>query len=233
MTLALMQPYLFPYMGYFQLINAVDKFVIYDDAQYIKRGWINRNRILSGSTDFLFSFSIKKAPHTLNINQRFFANSFKSEKEKFAKTLHQLYRRAPNFSETMNLIENILDYNNDNVAIFIANSLSKIIDYLDMDTFFVFSSTIVRKVPFKREENIVYINQLLGADHYINLIGGRELYSKEYFREKGIKLSFLKMKEFQYKQFTNDFVPQLSIIDILMFNDKQKVQQYLGEYELI
>jgi hypothetical protein len=235
MKLAIMQPYLFPYFGYFQLINTVDKFIIYDDVQYIKGGWINRNRILLNTQAHLFTFSIKNDSTFLNINQRYFTNKLDKEKEKFFKIVDSAYSKAPFYSSTKKLLECILltDELNVSVSDMITQSLILICNYLDISTQFYTSSEIDKDNTLKGEERVIAINKCLGSKHYINSIGGETLYSKDVFKENGITLSFIKPKLVEYKQFENQFVPWLSIIDVLMFNSVEKIREMLKEYELI
>lgn len=233
MKIAIMQPYLFPYIGYFNLINVADKFIILDDVQYRKGGWINRNRIILNKQEYLFTFSIKKESTFLNINQRFFADSFSQESKNFITIIDSAYRKAPFYSDIKNLLEYILSTNDLNISNMITRSLKLICNYLDIKTEFYISSELTKDNTLKGEERIIDINKCLGAKNYINSIGGEKLYSKDVFQENGIKLSFIKPKLVEYKQFSNQFVPWLSIIDILMFNSIEAIRDMLKEYELI
>lgn len=232
MKLAIMQPYLFPYFGYFQLISIVDKFIIYDDVQYIKGGWINRNRILLNTQAHLFTFSVKNDSAFLNINQRYFTNKFDKEKQKFLKIVYSAYSKAPFYLNIRKLLERILFTEELNISNMITQSLMLICNYLDIGTQFYISSEINKDNTLKGEERVISINKCLGSKHYINSVGGKTLYSKDVFKENGIKLSFIKPKLVEYKQFENQFVPWLSIIDVLMFNSVEKIREMLQEYEL-
>ena len=123
MKLASMQPYLFPYLGYFQLIRAAGRFVVSDDVQYIRGGWINRNRILSGNKPLLFTFSVKRASHSLNINERYFSEKNAEDKKGFIHMLHSAYAKAPYYDPTIRLIHNILENREQNVSHFIEQSI--------------------------------------------------------------------------------------------------------------
>lgn len=233
MKAAIMQPYLFPYLGYFQLIKAADVFVIHDDVQYIKGGWINRNRILVNNQAYLFTFSIKKAPYYLPINQRFFSGDLYKEKKRFFNTLKFAYCRAPFYEEVIDLVNEIFNFQESNITLFIENSLVKLCSYMEIGTIFKRSSNLDKDTQLNGEQRVIAINQKLGADHYINPIGGTELYSNTEFARNGIRLSFIKSDEISYSQFNKNFVPSLSIIDVLMFNSRDKVKELLNEYELI
>ncbi|WP_433941606.1 WbqC family protein [Paenibacillus lautus] len=234
MKLGIMQPYLFPYIGYFQLINCSDLFVIYDDVQYINRGWINRNRLLNKGQPFLFTLSLKKDSSTLNINERMFSDDFDNESQKLLKSLEYFYSKAPHFRETMNLIADIFQFKTPNISEFISNQISKVCEHLDIKTPLLLSSKINRDLSLKGVDAIIDIVRVLRGDHYINPIGGTNLYSKNQFDINGIQLSFLKTNNIRYPQFNNDeFVSNLSIIDVLMFNSKSEISELLLKYELI
>ncbi|WP_066327039.1 WbqC family protein [Anoxybacteroides amylolyticum] len=233
MKIAIMQPYLFPYIGYFQLIHTVDVFVLYDDVQFIKKGWIHRNRLLVNDKDYLFTLSLQKSPRETIIKEKFFSDQFDYEKGKLLQLIEHSYRKAPFFNEVYPLIQHIISHQDRNVCSFIYQSLVAICGYLEIKTRFIFSSEINKNNALKGQEKIIEINKLLKSDCYINPIGGTELYSKARFREEGLELYFLKPKLIQYKQFGAEFIPWLSIIDVLMFNSKDIVKNFLNEYQLI
>ncbi|WP_292521851.1 WbqC family protein [Methanoculleus sp.] len=234
MKIGIMQPYLFPYLGYFQLIKAVDTFVVFDDVQYIKRGWINRNQIQLNRNPYLFTFGVKKDTMTRPINQRFYAeDTYYAARDDFLKTLSRSYRKAPYFKEVNELVTGILRYGDLNVSRFNVNALRKICDYAKINTPFILSSSLERDRGLRAQEAIIEINTILGSRCYINPIGGRELYSLEEFERNGIALKFIRMHEMTYPQFSGDFIPNLSIIDVLMFSSRDEVEGLLNGYELV
>jgi hypothetical protein len=233
MKISIMQPYLFPYIGYFQLINMADKFVIHDDVQYIKGGWINRNRILLNREAYLFTLSIKNDSAFLNINQRFFTENFDKERKKILNIVELSYRKAPYYSNVKKLLDCIFYLDKMNISQMIIHSLKIICDYLDINTQFYISSELTKDNTLKGEQRVININKCLEADHYINSIGGEKLYSRDVFEKNDIKLSFLQPRFAEYSQFDNQFVPWLSIIDVLMFNNKEEVQEILSQYDLM
>jgi hypothetical protein len=230
MKLAIMQPYFFPYIGYFQLINAVDTFVVYDDIEYTKKGWINRNRILMNGKDFLFSIPLRNDSDFLEINKRFLADNYPEHKKKILGQVQSAYSRAPEFKKIFPLVEECMNFPDNNLFNFILNSINKTCAFLDINTQFILSSALKIDKGLKGEEKVVAINKILGSSVYINAIGGQELYSKENFLQNGIELKFIKMGTIQYKQFNNEFVPGLSIIDVMMFNPKEKIKEYLQSH---
>lgn len=229
MKVAIMQPYLFPYIGYFQLIHAVDTFVIYDNIKYTKKGWINRNRILVNGHDEYFSVPIKKDSDALHVNQRVLAETFKEDKIKLLARIKESYRSAPHFSTVLPLIETVMESGKTNLFDFIFFALQSVCHYLDIKTPIVVSSTIDINHQLKGQDKVLAIAKSLGATNYINAIGGIELYSKEDFSNQGITLQFINSKEITYRQFNSNFIPWLSIIDLMMFNSKEKVRDFLSE----
>ena len=234
MKVSIMQPYLFPYLGYFQLIHAVDIFVIYDDVQYIHHGWINRNKLLFDNKDHFFTFTVKKDSSKKLINQRFYSHElFETLKNNFLKRIKCTYKKAPYFSETYDLLSEILNYSNLNVAVFNSNSLKILCKSMRVETKFIMSSNLNKNNNLIGQERGFEILKLLGSQYEINAIGGLDLYSPDVYLQHGVTLKFIKMNDIKYPQFGNEFIPSLSIIDVLMFNSKDKIKGLLDEYELI
>jgi hypothetical protein len=233
MKIGLMQPYLFPYIGYFQLIWIADRFVVHDDVQYIRQGWINRNQIVLHSRKFLFVFSVKHDDYSKNINERFYADAFEAETRKFFSNIDQSYSKAPYFAEVRTLLTEVLGSPERNVSKLNTLSIIKICKHLGIDTEILVSSEIQFEKSLKAEERVIAINKKLGSTHYFNPIGGRELYSKDRFREDGIQLSFLRPILSPYKQTTAKFLPGLSIIDVMMNCSRESIMEMLGDYELV
>lgn len=233
MKLAIMQPYIFPYIGYFQLINAVDTFVAYDNIQFTKKGWINRNRILINGKDDFITLPLKKDSDYLNVDQRKLSETFVTEKIKLLRRITESYRKAPEFNTVFPLVEKVINAEKDNLFEFIFYSLQATCQFLDIKTTFVKSSDISIDHNLKSQDKVIAICKALGAIQYINPIGGLELYSKETFNEQQIQLNFIKSNAVEYSQFNNEFVPWLSIIDVMMFNSKERVQQYLQSFYTI
>ena len=229
MTLAIIQPYFLPYIGYFQLIKAVDKFVVYDDVNFIKRGWINRNNILVNGKAQLFTISLNRASQNRLINEIEIGDDFQN----FLRTIEMAYKKAPYFDEVYELLQHIIVYPDRNVANFIANSLQEISCYLQLNTEFLMSSSIEKNNSNHGQVKIMEICQILDADIYINPKGGQELYDKQYFTDHGIQLYFIDSIFYPYKQFKNEFVGGLSMLDILMFNSKESISEMLDKYRLI
>ncbi|MFH1196291.1 MAG: WbqC family protein [bacterium] len=230
MKVAIMQPYFMPYIGYFQLINMVDKYVVYDNIQYTKKGWINRNRILKNGVDVYITIPLEKDSDFIDICERLVADNFNTKN--FLNQIIGAYKNAPYFNETLNLIEQVVSNRDRNLFDFIFYSIVKMCEYLDIETEILISSNINIDHSLKGKDKVIHICKALNADPYINSIGGLELYDKNEFMLNGIELKFIKTNEIVYKQFGNDFVSNLSIIDVMMFNSKKKIKEMLNEYEL-
>jgi len=234
MRLAIMQPYFMPYIGYFQLINVVDEFVLYDNIEYTKKGWINRNRILVNGKDEYVSIPLKKDSDFLHVNQRFLSDSSLAEMNKILNKIGEVYRKAPHYTQTMALLNDIFLCEEKNLFEFIKHSILKTLTFLNIQTPIAISSTIPIQHHLKSEEKVLAICKNQQAQTYINPIGGLTLYSHATFKQSQINLQFIKSNLFQYPQFNNEFVPWLSIIDVLMFNGVDKVKQIINtEFQLI
>jgi hypothetical protein len=229
MTIAIMQPYFFPYIGYFQLVNSVDKFIIYDDVNFIKQGWIARNRIILQGKEHYVILQLNGASSFKKINEI----QIGTNADKLLKTIYQAYNKAPFFPSSFPIIEKIIKVNIKNLADFLINQLIILTSYLGISTELLISSSINKNNNLKGSKKIIHICNILGATKYINSIGGSELYNKEDFQNSGINLYFLKSKPIKYKQFGDIFFSNLSIIDVMMFNDVPTIKNYLNQYELI
>lgn len=231
MKLAVMQPYFLPYLGYFQLIDQVDKFVILDDVQFIKSGWINRNYILHGDKPLLFTIPVHKlSSKSLIRDVKVIYDSGRIIK--FLKTIKLNYSKSPFFKNIIPLIELTLENVNTNISDFSLTGIKAVNEYLGIKTEIIESSSIYRNINLNGEERILDICRQEGADEYFNLSGGIDLYSKELFNSKGIKLNFIRSKKIEYKQFKSEFTGPLSIIDNLMFNSPDEVKKSLQEFEI-
>jgi len=233
MKLAIMQPYLFPYIGYYQLMNAVDEFILYSNIQYTKKGWINRNRVLVNGKDEYIILPLKKGSDYLHIKDRYLADTWEVDRKKLINRITESYRKAPNFIEVFEVIERCILYQDKNLFNFLLWSLQQINEYINITTKLVTSSTIEINHSLKSEEKVIAICKAQNATTYINPIGGVGLYHKNGFSNVGIELQFLQAKDVEYNQYINEFVPWLSIIDVLMFNSVEEIRLLLKKYELV
>ena len=234
MTLGIMQPYLFPYIGYFQLINSVDKFVIYDDVNFIKQGWINKNRILLNCNEYAFTVPLSNASSFQTIDKTAINYKlFPAWKDKFLKTLAQAYTKAPNYAVVAELVNNVLSQNQETISQMALTSIADIYSYLGLEKDIVPTSACYNNNEFKASERVIDICKKEGATAYINPIGGQELYAKAAFAAAGLQLNFIKSHKIEYPQFKCAFVPWLSIIDLLMLLSKEQIILYLSAYELV
>jgi len=229
MKLAIMQPYLFPYIGYYQLINAVDVFVLYDDVTWIKQGWINRNRIIVNQKEFMFTLQVKGASSNKLIKDV----KLGANKNKVLKTITQAYKKAPFFDNYYKSIETIFNYKSEYLIDFLYNSFYEVLKLLGINTNLLLSSNIDKNNELKSQEKVIDVCKILKAQNYINSIGGYDLYSKQIFKENGVELKFLRTDEIIYPQLSSSFIPNLSIIDVIMNNSIEQIQKYLNQYSLV
>ena len=232
MKLGIMQPYFLPYIGYFQLLASVDQFIVYDNIKYTKKGWINRNRMLLNGKDAIFSLPLKKDSDARYVVDRKLATDF--DRTKLLNQFKGAYGRAPHFELTYPVLEQIVRHEDANLFRYIHNSIVRLSEYLGIKTEIRISSDIVINHDLKGQDKVLALCKAVGADTYINTIGGVELYSKDDFRVQGIGLQFIKARPFEYAQFGAPLVPWLSIVDVLMFNPLDVVRKRIeNNYELI
>lgn len=228
MKLAIMQPYLFPYLGYFHLIRAVDAFVVYDDVNFIKGGWINRNYVLGREQKQLVTLPLRGASPNKLINEV----QVGDRQDKLLETIRHTYAKAPQFCLVFPLLESILHYPERNLAGFLENSLRQLCGYLGLAPAWHVSSSLPKDNDLRGQDKVLAICEQLGANHYINVPGGRALYDTEAFARRGLQLSFIQPRCVEYRQFSKPFVPDLSIVDVMMFNDATQCASLLQAYEL-
>jgi hypothetical protein len=230
--ISVMQPYFLPYLGYWQLIAAADIFVLLDDVNFIVRGYINRNTILVNGRGHLFSLPVADASQNRLIKETKL-NFPPSARSKLLKTIAAAYKKAPRFSTVFPLLESIVLFSENDLTKYIRRSLLLISGYLGLDTEFLLSSALEKDESKKGQSRIIEICLRLEAEMYVNSPGGRDLYDPAEFRRHGLTLRFLRPGKVVYPQFNQyDFIPNLSIIDVMMFNDVPRIGDFLKEYTL-
>ena len=228
MKLAVMQPYLFPYIGYFQLIYAADIFLIYDDVAYIKRGFVNRNNLLTPNGVTRFTVSVPGGSQ----NKLFSDLKFSRNVDKVLKMIEHGYSKAPYFDDVFPIIRETLEFEDRSIASVCMKSYENIFSYLSIDRKIRKTSDLDYDRSTSALERLVMLCEYFGADCYINSPGGRKLYAKPDFANRGIKLKFIDSLPVTYSQGTSEFVPNLSIIDVLMRCSPETVKNFLTYYEL-
>jgi len=234
MTIAIMQPYFLPYIGYFQLMNAVDEFIVYDNIEFSKKGWINRNRILVNGKDSFITLPLKKDSDYLDVKDRYLANTWKDDRVKMKNRIIESYRKAPFFDGAYPVVDKCIFFDDMNLFNFIFHSITTIKEHLEIPAQLHISSFINIDHELKAQGKVIEICKARNAAKYVNPIGGISLYDKDEFKDEGIDLGFLKSNDVIYKQFNHDFIPWLSIIDVLMFNSKDMIKDNLiSNYSII
>lgn len=226
MKLAIMQPYLFPYLGYFQLIRAVDSFVVYDDVNYIKGGWINRNYILAKGVKQLITLPLQGASPNKLINQVEVGG-----RHKILESIRHSYAKAPHFDTVYPILEDILSNKEKNLAKFLDHQLRRICEYLGLSPQWHISSRLIKDNELRGQDKVLSICKLLNASHYVNVPGGRTLYDRNSFNARGLQLSFIQPNAIRYHQLGSGFTSNLSIVDVMMFNDTEECSKLLKAYD--
>ena len=237
MKLGVMQPYFFPYLGYFHLLHNVDLFIVYDTVQFIKQGWINRNRILHPNRSgwqYIYA-PVQKASFTSSYQTLILDVKISNSKPWARHILGQLdhYKKAAPFAnETIEFVEECLAGNIDSISRLNVNILSQCTNLLKLDFQYRFSSELDLVLDMQRsaEERILDLCEYLGAKEYVNLPGGTDLYHVENFKNRNIKLTFQNLPEYVYDTGPYTFESNLSIIDLLMWNSPTDIHRYLDEH---
>jgi hypothetical protein len=226
-----MQPYFLPHIGYFQLIDSVDKFLLYNDVNYINRGWINRNRLLVNGKEHLFTIPLSRASQNKLIYEIELADD--TWKAKLLRKVEQSYSKAPQYREVYSLLLRVLNASTQKLDDFIYNSIEIVSEFLSLKSTLGRTSDQYGNCDLKGAERILDICRQEKAKTYVNAVGGMSLYSRDMFAQHGVELLFLQPLSIKYPQWGQDFVPGLSIVDTLMFNDKNTVKRLLKEKKLL
>ncbi|MDH4610278.1 hypothetical protein E8F12_17155 [Pseudomonas sp. BN102] len=232
-TISIMQPYVFPYIGYFCLIEESDVFVFYDDVNFINRGWINRNRILINGTPYNFTIPLSNGSQNKLICD-IKTHSFDDFKRKFLKQIQLAYGKCPFYEVGYRYVLDVLSTEQSSISDVAIKSIERFYEVIGVDKKFVRSSACFSNTRgMARPDRLIEITKLLDSDNYVNSIGGTELYEKDYFADRGVNLSFVNPKLKSYKQISaREFVAGLSVIDVLMNNDVENIKLHLQSYEL-
>lgn len=227
-----MQPYVFPYIGYFQLISAVDKFIFFDDVNFITRGWINRNTILVNGKAHLFSLPLKKASQNLPITEIKLAID-QAWKKKFLRKLTYTYKKAPFYTDVYPILSTLFDTDYEYIATFNIASIKSVLSYLGLPFNYSRSSEIEYNRSLRGVDKVIDICKIEGATTYINLPGAGAMYANkiDFFLSKNVSLELLRVPEVEYKQFNKPFTPFLSILDVLMFNSADSIRIMVQEHK--
>ncbi|TYA56639.1 WbqC family protein [Formosa maritima] len=234
MKVAIMQPYFMPYLGYIAIINYVDEFILFDTPQFIRHGWIERNKVLKLDGDTMY-IKVPLVKHARNTTiENVIINNNLSWKHKIISQLDHYKKRAPYYKNVIALLHEIFDEEYSSIVSLNYKSLQILCRYLGIITpISIWSEMKVEIDEVKApDEWALHICKALKYDTYVNLPGGRSFFDVQKYEREGISLSFLELEPTQYKQFSNVFVPFLSIIDVLMFNDVSQVKEMLKNFNL-
>ena len=228
-----MQPYLFPYIGYFQLMHAANKFLLLDDVAWINKGWINRNRILVQGQPQYISFPVAGASQNRNIQDLDLVAPC-TWKNNIEKTLIMAYKKAPQFEHFFPVLQTILRAEIIHLSSYIFQSLQVLCQYMQLHVELVATTSTYPHNGLKGQERILDLCRKEEATVYINPPGGAALYDAKRFQQQGVQLSFLQPALTPYAQKgSNNFIPALSIIDVLMHCDASEVRHQLQQYQIV
>jgi hypothetical protein len=232
-----MQPYAFPYLGYYQLINYADQWVVFDDVQYITRGWINRNRILHPESEKewqYFTIPARKHNNKTLINAIEINHELQWKQELLGK-LSFYRKKAPFYQEAVNLVEDCLDFDSDDLSPWLVSALEKTCEYLGIPfRYSIFSRSEIDVAKIEHAGHwALEIADSMGANEYVNPPGGVSIFKEREFLDRGIELQFLRPKLNAYAQKRHSFVPGLSILDVIMWNEPDSIRLMLGDFDLL
>ena len=228
MKLAIMQPYFFPYIGYFQLIASVDKFVIYDDVNFIKRGGVNRNNILVNGAAHMMTIPLSNGKRDVLICDVMISQESDAWRQKLLKTIAQAYLKAPMFSEIYPWFEQLLMSGENSISRINTSAIRWIYERCSLNTEIIETSTRYSNRELGRADRLADICKQEQAMCYINAIGGKELYGQSMFTPYGIELRFLEAEVVPYPQSSKEFIPGLSVLDIMMNCEPSEIKKMIS-----
>ncbi len=232
-SVAIMQPYFFPYLGYFQLVHSSDAFICFDDVNFIKKGWIHRNQLIINGQSHLFSIPLIGASQNKKINQLELDN-FSKWREGFLKMIRMSYGKCSEYNLVFPWLEKLLNQEHGLITELNYNSIVGVLEFLDINSSKVIkTSSIYNNADLVAQKRIIDICMQEKADVYINAIGGQNLYQKDAFNQCGMELCFLKSREINYPQKSDIFVPYMSILDVLFNVPMQEVKNLFNNYDLL
>ena len=234
MKVAIMQPYFFPYIGYFSLIKNTDHFVFFDTPQYIRKGWINRNRVIGGGgKDIYFTVPIVKAPQDTAIRD-IKIDTGSNWQEKMRGQLSIYKKRAPFYRDVMSVVEKVINLECESISELAIESVVRTCEYLEIPIQYDVYSQMKHEAIDVREpdEWALYITRQMGYDTYVNPPGGKSFFHAEKYEKMGIDLQFLTQELPHYNQRTSEFVEGLSILDVMMFCPPEEVRKMMENYTI-
>lgn len=235
MKIAIMQPYFFPYLGYFALIKHTEQFILFDTPQFIRHGWIERNQILKQDGNKLY-IKVPLIKHSRESRiMEVLINNNEDWQNKILAQLAPYKKKAPYYYNVTKLIKEIFNYKTDSIVDFNFHSLRLVCNYLNIDTPIKIWSKMDVKIEDANapDEWALNICKALKAETYYNPIGGTSFFDTEKYINSGIEIKFMEIIPTKYNQISNEFVPYLSVIDVMMFNSKEDIQEMLNQYTLV
>ena len=232
--LAVMPPYFFPYIGYFQLLHAVDLWIMYDNIEFTKGKYHNRNFLVFNGKREVFTVNLKKTSDFAMIGDREISLEYRQKTcNKILSRIQQNYRKAPYFNEVFPWVKDVFEFPDNNLFNFADHSVKKVAEYLGIKTEIITSSSIDIDHSLRNKYRLFEFCKHFNIQYYLNPEGGVSLYNKEEFAQKGIDLHFHYAHQPEYHQIHSEkFEPYLSIIDIMMHCSVSEIQEILNDYHI-
>jgi hypothetical protein len=230
--MALMQPYFFPYIGYYQLLAYSDIFYIYDDTHYSKGGWYTRNRVLHNVKTYEY---INVSVERPRLNEMLNNVRLKKKHDDLVSILGKLTiykKRAPYYQRVVEIVRNVFADSSETLVSINVTSLTAVSEYVGIEYFIGYSSTLNYDRNCSAEDKVIEINREIGSTEYINLPGGRDLYHKTRFESAGINLIFMDLPHFEYETHPFQYIPNLSMVDVLMWNSPEDIRKYINDHRV-
>jgi len=233
-TICIMQPYVFPYVPYFQLAAAVDEFWVFDDVQYIRRGWMNRNYILLKGEKCRFTLPVTAGNRSDLIRHKSLAVDFSKSLRAFSELIRHAYREAPYADDVYAIIDELQGRTQSSFLNFAVATMSLCFRHLDIRAQFRFTSELKLGSEFSGAGRVMEICHRVGAEQYVNPVGGALLYDPNAFAARGINLQFLQGRCLPYPQVgRTQFQPGLSILDLIANVDYRSRKAQMQSYSLV
>lgn len=237
MRLGIMQPYFMPYLGYFSLIKNTDEFILFDTVQFIRHGWIERNRILKPNGGWqYFQVPIIKESGRDTIIKDIKINNSENWKSKILAQLQHYKKRSPYYNKVVELLNDVFKLEYNDIVALNRVSLERICRYLGIDKkLSVFSEKCLDIAPVNAPDEwaLNICKAIDRADEYWNPVGGLSFFDKSKYQNAGIKICFQEMILTPYRQLGSEFEPGLSIVDVMMFNSPESINEMLDNYRLL
>lgn len=231
-----MQPYFFPYPGYFSLIKATNKWIVFDTPQYANYSWMNRNRIINCNDDnwMYFIVPLKKRPLRTSINSIVIQNEV-NWKEKIISQLGYYKKHAPYYNHVVEFLRETLTSEFVKLSDLNIHTLKATCKYIGIDFNYEIYSEMNLQIEdiHAPDEWGLNICKAMGVSKFINPERGQNFIDRQKYLNEKVDIKFLEYRYPDYDQKMEEFIPGLSIIDAMMFNSPKELKVILEDYKLV